>query len=108
MKKLFVLLGVFNLFAIQNSNATDWITINDMRQVEWQNFGNDGKIYFRNLNNFDSSFQGCCYSYWIDPNSINGKITWSIILTKIATGGKLVLGVADKTVGGNIHSVGVW
>lgn len=108
MKKILLLLGIFNLLSMTNAKASDWIAINDMSQVKWQHFGNDGKIYFRNLNEFDSSWLGCCYSYWIDPTTETGKIAWSVILTKMSTGGKLNLMVNDKATGGNIYSVGIW
>ena len=104
MKKIIVLLL---LFITLPSNAEDWITVNDMSQIKWQIVPN-GKVYFRNLNEFNSRALACCYNYYIDTTTPAGKSLWSVILTKMATSKKLILGTPNLSTAGPITYAGIW
>jgi hypothetical protein len=51
-----------------------------------------GTVYFRNLNEFNSSHGGCCYAYKLDTTTPGGKAVWSTILAKIAGHKRITLG----------------
>lgn len=101
------LLIFLGLAIASNSYATDWTTISNMSQLKYQIYNE--KVWIRNMNEFDSSWLGCCYAYYIDITTNEGKALWSTMLAKIAMAGKFNVGVADKTVEGSlIYSGGEW
>src|SRR5438045_266905 len=65
-----------------NAHAYGYVYIGNMSQLSWQ-LGTDGKVYLRNLSQFDANFLGCCYSYWVDTTTPVGKAIWSAMLLKI-------------------------
>ena len=86
--------------------AVDFVLVPNASGLKWQLASN--RVYFRNLNDFDGTFQGCCYSYWIDLTTDQGKAQWSVILTRMTTGGRLYFGVESKSVAGLVTYVGDW
>jgi hypothetical protein len=78
-----------------------------MSQLKWQ-MDPSGKVWLRNLNEFNPSFLGCCYNYYIDTTTTVGKSAWSAVLTKIASSGALILGVAQKEQVGPVTYFGNW
>ncbi len=105
MKSL--LLAVMILITPLTVNAEEFITVNDMSQVKWQMAPN-GRVYFRNMDSFNASALPCCYSYFIDTSTDVGKSVWSVVLTKMATSSKLILGVPSLSSGGEITYLGLW
>ncbi|AZZ98832.1 hypothetical protein [Pseudoalteromonas sp. R3] len=79
--------------------ASDWVTINDMSKLKYQI--KDNKVWFRNVNEFDNSWIGCCYAYYLDLSTDEGKAAWSAMLTNIAMGSSYNIAVTDKTVNGS-------
>lgn len=75
--------------------ASDWTTITNMSQLKYQVINN--RVYLRNMDDFDPTWLGCCYAYYVDLATDSGKATWAAMLSKAATGGKYSLGVNDKT-----------
>ncbi len=89
-----------------------YVHVNDMSLVDYQMVSN-GKVYFRNLNEFNSSVTGCCYAFYIDTSTDYGKSTWSTMLMKMATKQDLYLYVDESNppTGGNaalISHIGNW
>lgn len=105
MKSLIVVLII--LIAPISSYAEEFVTINDMSQVDWQ-MTPEGKVYFRNFNEFNSQALPCCYNYYIDTTTATGKSVWSVVLTKMATSSKLILGVPTLSQPGAVTYLGIW
>ncbi|HEY0924150.1 hypothetical protein [Rheinheimera pacifica] len=103
MKYLFLLMMVFPFYV----DAEDWINVSDMSQLRWQMAPN-GTVYFRNLDQFNPEALACCYNYYIDTTTEAGKSAWSVILAKMATSGRLILGVANVKQAGPITYLGNW
>jgi len=103
MKKL--LTGIVCLFFTATALADDQVTVTDMTQLRWQS-DPTGRIYIRNLSQFDATFLGCCYNFYVDTTTADGKAKWSAILTTILTGGSLYFFVANKTVPGPVTYIG--
>lgn len=95
------------LFTTLSANATDWITVNDMSLIKWQ-ITPGGMVYFRNLNEFNSQALPCCYNYYIDTTTPGGKSLWSVVLTKMTTSEKLILGTPKINTAGPITYAGIW
>ena len=108
-KRVFTAKAIFTLFMLISSSvcAEDWITVNDMSLLKWQMAPN-GKVYFRNLNEFHPQALPCCYNHYIDTTTDAGKSVWSVILTKMASSQPLILGVPSLTQPGAITYLGVW
>jgi hypothetical protein len=102
MKKLFSCIALLLSF---NAYSFDYVYISDMSQLKWQ-LTTDGKVYLRNLSQFNAGFQGCCYIYWIDTSTPAGKAIWSAVLMKIGTAQPFYLGLEQQ--GGNVGHVGNW
>jgi hypothetical protein len=105
MKKVIMMLSL--LFMTLSTNAEDWITVNNMSQIKWQ-IAPTGKVYLRNINEFNSQALPCCYNYYIDTTTPAGKSLWSVVLTKMTTSQKLILGTPDISTAGPITYAGIW
>jgi hypothetical protein len=103
--KLF--LAIIVLVAPALTHAYGWVYIADVSKVQYQ-LSPDGRLYFRNLNAFNSAVLGCCYNYWIDTNGVHGKNIYALFLSKQATGKGLILGVPDAGATGPIDYAGEW
>jgi hypothetical protein len=77
MKRSLTLIA--GLFLTGAALADDGVTVADVTQLKWQS-DPTGRIYIRNLNQWDSTFLGCCYNYYIDTTTADGKLKWSAIL----------------------------
>ena len=75
--------------------ADDAVIVPDPALLKWQ-LASDGKVYLRNLNEFDPTFLGCCYNFSIDLATTVGKNLWAALLTQIAMGKPLYLFVSNK------------
>lgn len=87
----------FSLLApMANASNAAWIYIDDMSKLEYQ-LTNDGRLYFRNLNEFNPDVTGCCYAFYLDTATNYGKSAWALILMKMASGGGLTLRVYNDS-----------
>lgn len=75
--------------------ADDAVTVSDMSKLQWQ-MDQSGKVWLWNLDHFDSSFLPCCYKYYIDTATQEGKTKWAAVLTHITTGAGMVIWVTNK------------
>jgi len=51
----------------------------------------DGKAYFRNLDEFNPAFSGCCFDYWLDLSTDTGRAMFATFLSKQISGQPVVL-----------------
>jgi hypothetical protein len=84
-----------------------WIYIPDASQVYYQTRGN-GRIYFRNFDSFDANAMGCCYNYWIDPSTTEGKSIYALFLSYIAQGKGFRIAIPDGKQPGPVGAAGTW
>ena len=85
------------MFLSGSSFAIDFVNVPNASLLKWQ-IDPVGKVWFRNLNDFDGGFLGCCYNYSLDLSAVNGKAVWATILLKSATSGSISIGVVDRAV----------
>jgi hypothetical protein len=100
-----VLVGALFVLFTATALADDGVTVTDMTQLHWQ-ADPTGKVYIRNLSQFDASFLVGNYNFYIDTTTADGKIKWSAVLTYVQAGGSLYFYVANKTQPGPITFVG--
>lgn len=93
MKKVYAL--AFLLLSSVNSHAVDFANVPDTSAIKWQ-MAPEGVVFFRNLNEVDPSFLGCCYNYSLDIKTPAGKAMWATILLKMASSKPISIGVNDK------------
>lgn len=98
IKKILTILALSGVFA-NNAYASDWVTITDMSQLKYQI--KDGQVWLRNVNEFNESWLGCCYAYYVDITQDEGKAIWSAMLAQMAMGKPYNIGVVDKSVNGS-------
>ncbi len=89
------LIGLLLISCSSISVASDYLLIPDMSQLKFQISGT--KVYLRNLNQFDESWADCCYSYYVDLTTDDGRATWSTMLAKMTVGGRYYIGVNSKS-----------
>jgi hypothetical protein len=83
------------------------VTIGDANQLYFQ-LTSDNRVYLRNLNAFSSSALGCCYNYYIDTNTQNGRDVWATLLSFMAQNKGIMIGIPDSQQPGPVDYVGVW
>jgi len=88
------------------ADAAAFVRITDASVLAYQTEGS--AVYLRNLNQFDSNALGCCYNYYIDTSSQEGKNLFALLLMAIATHGALWLGVPDGYAAGVVGFAGNW
>jgi hypothetical protein len=85
-----------------------WIIVPDVSQVAYMTDAT-GKVYLRNLDYFDSTNAvGCCYNYWIDTATIEGKNIFAIFLSSAAQGKGMRFGLPDARQPGAVSASGAW
>jgi len=85
-----------------------WIIVPDASQVQYMTDGS-GRIYFRNLDQFDSAAAlGCCYNYWIDTTTPEGKNIYALFLTLGAQSKGFRISVPDGRQPGALSAAGQW
>ncbi len=109
-EKLYVLVILF--FTSFNCYSADHVWINDPSSLKWQQYS-DGKIYFRNLNEFPdgvytNNFGGCCVKYWVDTTTDGGKALWSTILYHMASNKPFYISKSSAATDGHILNIGEW
>ncbi|MCC2521156.1 hypothetical protein [Vibrio coralliilyticus] len=95
MGKLFGYLLTAVLFSSFVKAAPVYVHVSDMSKIKYQLVG-DGRVYFRNLNEFNSSVTGCCYAFYLDITTDYGKSAWSTMLMKMASQKNLYLYVSES------------
>lgn len=88
------------------ARADDYVLVPNASQLQWTETG--GKVYLRNLNQFDSTFLPCCWNFYFDITTDEGKMQWSFLLTRITTGGRVWLGFSSKSTAGSLKYIGDW
>ena len=76
--------------------AGKYVLLDDVGRLKYQ-MGSDGVVWFRNLNEFDATVTGCCYAFYLDTTTGNGKSLWALVLMKMASNGSLYLHVSDTS-----------
>lgn len=84
--------------------AVDGVRVSDASKLLWVIDGN--RLYLRNLDAFGAGWQGCCYAYWIDLGTDNGKSQYSALLTFYAARLPISIYKDDKTTAGPIGFLG--
>lgn len=97
---------VFTFVCSVNVYAFDYAYVGNMAQLNWQLA--EGRVYLRNLNQFNGNFLPCCYNYWVDTTTPGGKSMWSAMLLKIGTGQPLYMGLTNPSQPGQIEHIGNW
>jgi hypothetical protein len=99
-----VIIATFGIWQV--ARATTWVYVPDVSQLLYQTSGN--LIYFRNFNQFNSSALGCCYNYWIDTSTTEGKNTFALMMAAAAQAKPMYFGVPDGYVSGIVILNGIW
>jgi hypothetical protein len=81
--------------------ADDAVTVPDLHQLSWQ-VHHSGKVYLRNLSQFDSTFLPCCFNHYIDTATEGGRTMWSAMLTNLALGKAMTFYVSSKSAAGPV------
>jgi hypothetical protein len=90
----------------QSANATVWVYVSDVSQLQYSTNGNF--IYFRNFNQFNTSALGCCWNYWIDTTTTEGKNTFALMMAAAAQAKPMYFGVPDGYASGMVILNGIW
>jgi len=93
--------------AAAQAHAAEFVAVPDASKIEWQMVP-DGKVYLRNLGQFNGGFMNCCYNYYIDPTTPLGKTQWATLLTKMTAGQKILIGVDLASQTGPVTYLGNW
>jgi hypothetical protein len=67
-----------------------------------------GRVYLRNINAFDSSALPCCFNYWIDTTTQEGKNTYALILSYSALQRGFRFDIGDYVTPQQITWAGSW
>lgn len=86
------------------AQATDFVYVANAAQLSWQQAGD--RIYFRNLNQFDATFLGCCYNFHLDLTTVGGRAAWSAMLVQAATAQPVYIGVVSKSSPSAVNYIG--
>jgi len=89
---------------IHQAHADDAVRIPDASQLSWT-IDATGKVWLRNLNQFDSTFLGCCYNFYLDTTTQYGMVMWSWVQVAAVTANPLTLYVSSKSTAGNVTLV---
>lgn len=84
--------------------AVEFVNIQNAADIKWQM--TDGVVYFRNFNDFDSAFLGCCYNYSLDTKTPAGKALWSMVVVKMVTSSPISIGVNNRASPSAVSFVG--
>jgi hypothetical protein len=92
------------LLSVSPVRADDGVRIPDASQLSFA-IDPSGKVWLRNLNQFDSTFLGCCYNFYIDTTTQYGMVMWGWVQVATATATPVTLYVSSKTTAGNVTIV---
>ncbi len=100
--KLLAVLGILSLPT--PALAYSIVHVSDASQIKL--LISDEKVFLRNLDQFNSSWLGCCNNYWFDLTTESGKSHYAYFLLRYASGEAIDLLVNDKTQPNVIHAAG--
>jgi len=86
------------------AHAAQGFTVNDPSTIKFA--VQDNKVYFRNLNDYDSAWLPCCYNYYIDLTTEGGKAQFATFLSFRLAGKKLSFYKVDPSTSGLINIIG--
>lgn len=89
------------------AEATVWVHVPDLGQLKYQ-VSSEGYVWLRNLHEFDNRALGCCYNYYINTNTQEGKNTWALVLSLMAQSKGLYIGLPDGFAAGAVSMSGDW
>ena len=95
MKALLFLIAGGILACLPTVATAETLAVDDASRLKWSI--SSGKVYFRNFNEIDATWQGCCYVYYIDLSTDEGKAMFSLFLTRHSARQPLNFWVANKT-----------
>ena len=90
------------------SHAVDTVVVGNAAQLSWFYDGSSGKVYFRNFDQFNASFLGCCFNFYIDTSTAVGRTLWASILLKMAGAQPVNLIVGAMNTAGPVLYAGNW
>jgi len=88
------------------AHAYTFVTVTDPTQLRWFTSG-DGKIYLRNMYQWNGAFTCGPYCYYIDTSSIEGKNIYAAMLAYIAMGQPFTFGFPNDAASGGVSQCGV-
>jgi hypothetical protein len=98
------------LAATNIAHAFSWVEVSDASQLQYQTWGdgNSARVYLRNVNHFDSNAMGCCYNYYIDLATPDGRAIFAIFLSAAARNVPIRFAVPDGYAAGPVIAMGQW
>lgn len=84
-----------------------YVAVSDASLLSFQ-LDATGRVYLRNINYFDSNALPCCYNYWIDTTTQEGKNTYALILSYSALQRGFRFDISDYTTAQQITWAGPW
>jgi hypothetical protein len=107
MKKVVRVVLAIALASWPGTAMANTLVVPDASQLEWSI--SYGKVYFRNFNTIDPTWQGCCYAYYIDLATDEGKAMFSVFLTRHTARQRLNFWVDNKSANpSRIVQMGDW
>lgn len=100
----FLILGLA-MFAASPTWAGDYLLVTDASRIQFA-IGPGNAVYLRNLNELDSTWLGCCQSYYIDTSTDIGKAQFSDFLSAVMSHSRISFFLTSKTVGGAFIQIG--
>jgi hypothetical protein len=91
--------------SLATTARADYVGIADASLISFAVTAGD-KVFLRNLNEFNSSWHGCCAYYWFDLATPTGQAQFATLLTAIAQKKYLAIYIASASTGGEIAQVG--
>jgi hypothetical protein len=96
------LAGAMPRVLFQNSTAA---IADNASLVQFSIYG--AKLYFRNLHAFNPEWAGCCYNYYIDLTTDDGKSMYAYFMLQYANRARIVLW-RESVAPGPIQQMGNW
>ena len=96
------------VFSSLPSHAVDTVVVGNAAQLTWLYDSATGRVYLRNLDQFNPAFLGCCYNWYLDTNSTTGRTLWAAILLRIAGAQPINLVVGAMNTAGPVLYAGNW
>jgi hypothetical protein len=76
------------------AQADDGVVVPDASVLQYG--VQDGRVYIRNINVVDPTWLPCCYNYWIDLSTDNGRAQFSAFLSAKVSRQRIVFYVSSK------------
>ena len=90
------------------SQAVDTVVVGNAAQLSWFYDGSSGRVYFRNLDQFNPAFLGCCFNWYIDTSTTVGRTLWASVLLKMAGAQPINMIVGAMNTAGPVLYAGNW